>query len=34
MVLQAFATDALSAAWLIGTVADGKVFFFIAFFHA
>jgi hypothetical protein len=34
MVLQAFAADSLSAARLIGAVADGQVFVLVAFFHA
>jgi uncharacterized protein involved in response to NO len=34
VVLQAFAADALSAAGLIRAVAEGQVFFLVAFFHA
>jgi hypothetical protein len=33
MILQAFAADALSAAGLIRAVAEGQVFFLVAFFH-
>jgi len=33
VVLKTFTADALSAARIIGAVAEGPVFFFVTFFH-